>query len=237
MPHSARSAAGQCWSSQSTRPRSCSPTRPRARGSLARHADEVYRAAAERHGAAAVDALLLRLTAWDGHRLTLRAATVRELGDAERAVAADLRDDRLVIDANAGQSLVPVHEVLLRRWDHLVALAAGHAELLRARADLESTAARWSDTGRPADLLLRGAALREATTTADRLGASAHLAAMITESDAYERRTGAFRAAAAAAGAQQLCDADRDQAVALARAAVTELDADPRDRPCSPCGR
>ncbi|WP_433044089.1 AAA family ATPase [Dactylosporangium sp. CS-033363] len=199
----------------------------RVAGSLARHADEVYSAAADRHGVAAVDALLLRLTAWDGHRLTLRAATARELGDAERAVAADLRDDRLVIDANAGQSLVLVHEVLLRRWDHLVDLAAGHTELLRARADLESTAARWSDTGRPADLLLRGAALREATTTADRLGASAHLAAMIAESDGYERRTGAYRAVAAATAALELTGKDRNQAVALARAAVTELDADP----------
>ncbi|WP_432971872.1 NACHT and WD repeat domain-containing protein [Dactylosporangium sp. CA-233914] len=199
----------------------------RIEGSLTQHADRAYRAAADRHGAAHLDALLLRLAGWDGHRPTLRAAPVQELPETERAAAADLRDARLLVDANAGRSLVLVHEVLLRRWDRLAALTDAHTALLRSRGDLESTAARWAETGRGPDLLLRGGALREAGQIATRLGASPNLTDLITASDLGERRDAAGRAAAAAAAAQQMRRTDRSQAIALAHAAATQLDADP----------
>ncbi|MCB9563409.1 MAG: protein kinase [Kofleriaceae bacterium] len=143
-------------------------------GALAEAAQAVF----EQLDGAARDAMrsvLVQLFRPDGTRVRLAEAQLAS-HDGERRVLARLVERRLitrVVDDAGAASLEVVHEALGRRWPTLRSWldeTRAERELL---ADCEDDAAQWQRSGRPPDLLWRGARLAAAVGVRAKLGAAA----------------------------------------------------------------
>jgi eukaryotic-like serine/threonine-protein kinase len=134
---------------------------------LARAADEVYAALRTQGLGDEARLVLLELLTPDGTKRTRGLAQIVAAAPAASSTrvgkaAERLRAARLVLGGDDGLELA--HEALATEWPPLRRWVEESRALRQAAADAQHAAARWSERGRPADLLWRGAALEEART-------------------------------------------------------------------------
>jgi WD40 repeat protein len=121
-----------------------------------------------------------------------------------------------------GDCLELTHDALFRHWAHLATLIAANEDRLRRIARLEHRAAAWQAQPRDDDLL-RGRTLAEAVTLSEDAAVSDAARRLLEASREADRKERTGRSERVAESAQQLRDQDRELAVALVRAAITEL--------------
>lgn len=145
-------------------------------GALARRAEEVY-ASLDRGTQGALPELLRAVVATGtgaGGAPTRRSAATATLSPAATALARAFVEARLfTADTDEhGRAVVTIaHEALLRHWPRVQEWVRDNAEVLRARARLESAAALWRDEGEPDERLLpEGKPLADAVDLDTRFG-------------------------------------------------------------------
>jgi tetratricopeptide (TPR) repeat protein len=119
----------------------------------------------------------------------------------ERSLVRTFVEQRLFVTSSYdGEAVFGIaHEAMLRQWPRVMSWISDHRQALHTRTRLESSARRWAEEGRPADLLLpRGKMLEEARellATAAQIPLNAQLTELIAASiqkarHADQRRVG-----------------------------------------------
>ena len=146
-------------------------------GALATRAEEIYQGLTLRARRASTE-VFLRLVRVDDHADDTRRRAGRpeleSLGFAEgvvdEVVSAFGSFRLLAFDrdpVSRGQTVEVAHEALLREWPRYRGWIAERREALLVERRLESAAAEWDATGRPADLLISGGRLEQFEHWAD----------------------------------------------------------------------
>ncbi len=165
-------------------------------GALSTYADQLYGSLARKDQSIVRD-LFSRLVATDGTRIPAPRRELDQLPGA-RGVLAHLIDARLlVVREDEGVDIIEiVHECLAERWPRLARWRSEDAADRALLTDVSAATRRWEESGRRADLLWRGEALRELRKLTARSGALTETErAFATEADRAERRARRIRRA------------------------------------------
>ena len=144
------------------------------------------------------------------------------LDEAEERILEEFRAARLVTDVTDGDCLELAHDALFRQWAHLATLIAANEDRLRRIARLEHRAVAWHAQPRDDDLL-RGRTLADAEALVEEAAVSDAALQLLEASREADRKERIGLSERVAETAQQLRGQDRELAVALVRAAITDL--------------
>ncbi|GGL21029.1 nSTAND1 domain-containing NTPase [Mangrovihabitans endophyticus] len=191
-------------------------------GAIATHARQLYESLAKEFPAASIDRALLRGISLENDRAVRRPIPRSSLDEAEVRILEEFRTARLVVDVTDGDCLELTHDAIFRHWGHLATLIADNEGRLRRIARLEHRAVAWQAQPRDDDLL-RGQTLADAAALAEEAAVSDVALRLLEASWEADRKERVSRSERVAESAQQLREQDRELAVALVRAAITEL--------------
>ena len=129
-------------------------------GAIGQRAEQVVLALSDDQRAALDHIMsLVIILSTDGTSVSSQRVTWSALkGDAARQAVTQLIDARLFVSDLVGGAPVfgIAHDAILRRWPRMTGWIDAHRSALAVRSRLAQHAARWSDEGRPGDLLLPG---------------------------------------------------------------------------------
>lgn len=191
----------------------------RVAGAIAQHADEIYEDLSTVHDTEIIDETLLRFVSWVGRDAVRQRVPVRDLDASGRRIVEEFRAGRLIVDVHDGMAFDLAHDALVRQWSRFHDLIAANEQRLRRNALVVQRAEDWANSGGTDDLL-RGRVLDEARELAAKSTAVAEFVAASQSAQQVELNQ---RATDVASRAEQIRDHDRQLAIAVALAAITEI--------------